>query len=175
MGRPSDLCGQRETQPAHARCQPQSHFARRPPSVGRSTRGQTRHQLCLKLCRTRPCRVSSPALFASTSAVGVVREPRGRQAPVDPDDKRRYRDPTRAGGCSSSPDREGHIGRGRRRRDGGRRGGGGSNDGPGHQAAKHAGSHGAAPASGIGSRGCKRCHRNGNGRCTASDKASLHR
>jgi hypothetical protein len=67
-----------------------------------------------------------------------------------------------------------HIGRGRRRWYG-RRGGGGSDDGPGHQATKHACSHGAPPASSIGSRGCERCHRNGNRCGTTGDKASLHR
>jgi hypothetical protein len=70
--------------------------------------------------------------------------------------------------------RRGPIGRRRRRWYGGRRGSGGSNDGPGHQATKHACSHGAPPASSIGSRGCKRGCRNGDRRCTAGDKASLH-
>jgi hypothetical protein len=69
--------------------------------------------------------------------------------------------------------RRGHIGRGWRWYGGSRRGG--SDDGTGHQATKHACSHGAPPASGIGSRGCKRSEPNGDRRCTAGDKASLHR
>jgi hypothetical protein len=100
--------GQRFARPAIHPC-PCEMPAPKPVRAPAASAGHD--QPCSKqdVTRANPCncRVSSPAPWASSATSDVAREPRGRQVPVGPDDRRRYWDPIWAGACSSSLDPEG--------------------------------------------------------------------